>query len=118
LGFGVVEAAEGPLAADEVVDEGAGIGGGGLVVLVEVIDELLEVGAVFAGEDEGFGVEAGFEAVHGGGGLASDRGGAGGELGVAAIGCYLTESRHGGSVAGGGACPALRIEEGNRGFGS
>jgi hypothetical protein len=32
LGFGDVEAAEGPLAADEVVDQGAGFGGGGMVV--------------------------------------------------------------------------------------
>ena len=75
LGFGGAEAAEGPLAADEVVDETAGIGGSGAVLLVVVFDELLEVGEVFAGEEEGFGVDAGFEVIHGRDGLASDRGG-------------------------------------------
>ena len=94
LGFGGAEAAESPLAVDEVVDEAAGIGGSGLVV-VEVGDELIEIGEVFGGEDEGFGVDAGFEGVHGGDGFACDRGGAGGFLGVAAVGFYLTGSRHG-----------------------
>jgi hypothetical protein len=60
LGFGGAEAAESPLAVDEVVDESAGVGGGGLVVGVVVIDELVEVGAVLGGKDEGFGVDAGF----------------------------------------------------------
>jgi hypothetical protein len=80
---------------DEFVDEGAGVGVGGMVVVVVVFDELIELGEVFGGEDEGFGVDAGFEAVHGGDGLASDRGGAGRFLGVTAIGFYLTKSRHG-----------------------
>src|ERR1035438_1565125 len=53
LGFGDAEAAEGPLAADEVVEQDAGFGGGGAVVLVELVDELLEVGDLFGGEDEG-----------------------------------------------------------------
>jgi hypothetical protein len=64
LGFGGIEAAEGPLAADEVVDEGAGVGRGGAVVGVIGFDEGFEFGAVFGGEDEGLGVEAGFEGVH------------------------------------------------------
>jgi hypothetical protein len=76
LGFGDAEAAEGPLAADEVVEQDAGFGGGGVVVLVELVDELLEVGDLFGGEDEGLGVDAGFEGIHGGNGLACDRGGA------------------------------------------
>jgi hypothetical protein len=95
LGFGVVEAAEGPLAADEVVDVEALFGVGGVVVEVALLDELLEVGGVLAGEEEGFGVDAGFEVVHGGDGLARDRGGAGGFLGVTTVGFYLTKSRHG-----------------------
>jgi hypothetical protein len=66
-----------------------------MVVVVVVFDELIELGEVFGGEDEGFGVDAGFEAVHGGDGLACDRGGAGRFLGVTAIGFYLTKSRHG-----------------------
>jgi hypothetical protein len=37
---------------------------------------LLEVGEFLGGEDEGFGVDAGFEGIHGGDGLACDRGGA------------------------------------------
>jgi hypothetical protein len=127
LGFGGAEAAEHPLAVDKVVDEAAGIGGGGLVVLVVVFGELVEVGKVFGREDEGLAVDAGFEGVHGGSGLACDRGGASGFLGIAAVSFYLTQSRHGGSEAGrrthgatqGGtrACPALRIEEGFRRFG-
>jgi hypothetical protein len=102
LGFGVVEAAEGPFAADEVVDEGAGRGGGGVEALVILVDELLELGAVFVREDEGFGVDAGPEAVHGGSGLACDRGGASGLLGVTLVGFNLTESRHGSSGQAGG----------------
>jgi hypothetical protein len=95
LGFGVVEAAEGPLAADEVVDIEALFGVGGVVVEVALLGELLEIGETFAGEDEGFGVEAGFEVIHGRDGLACDRGGAGGFPGVTAVGFYLTKSRHG-----------------------
>jgi hypothetical protein len=107
LSFGEAEAAEGPLAVDEVVDERAGVGGSGAVVAVVVFDELLEVGELFGGEDEGFGVYAGFEGVHGGGGLTRDRGGAGGFLGVAAVRFYLTESRHGGSGNGQAGRPVL-----------
>jgi hypothetical protein len=95
LGFGVVEAAEGPLAADDVVDIEALFGVGGVVVEVALLDELLEVGEVFAGEEEGFGVDAGFEAVHGGDGLACERGGAGGFLGITSVSFYLTKGRHG-----------------------
>src|ERR1035438_6243163 len=58
LGFGGAEAAESPLAVDEVVDEAAGVGGGGAVVVVEVGDELVEVGKVFGGQDKGFRVDA------------------------------------------------------------
>src|ERR1019366_292758 len=95
LGFGVIEAAEGPLAADEVVDVEALFGVGGVVVEVALLDELLDVGGVLAGGEGGFGVDAGFEVVHGGDGLARDRGGAGGFLGVTTVGFYLTKSRHG-----------------------
>jgi hypothetical protein len=123
LGFGGAEAAESPLAVDEVVDEAAGIGGGGAVVVVEVGDELVEVGEVLGGEGEGFGVDAGFKSVHGRCGFACDRGGAGGLLGIAAVSFNLPESRHRGSWNGdrrsqrARACPALRIEEGFQGFG-
>jgi hypothetical protein len=95
LGFGDIEAAEGPLAADEIVDEGSGFGGGGMVVLVILFDEEFEIGEFLRGEEEGLGVDAGFEGVHGRGGLACDGGGAGGILGVTAVGFYLTQGRHG-----------------------
>jgi hypothetical protein len=52
------------------------------VALVVLVDELLEVGEYLGGEDEGFGMDAGFEGVHEGSGLTCDRGGAGGFLGV------------------------------------
>ena len=61
---------------DELLDEEAGFGGGGMVALVVLVDELLEAGGLPGAEDEGFGVDAGFEAVHAGYGLARDRGGA------------------------------------------
>jgi hypothetical protein len=99
LGFGGGEAAEGPLAADDVVEQEAGFGGGGAVALVVLVDELLEVGEVLGGEDEGFGMNAGFEGVHGGNGLTCDRGGAGGFLSVTTISFYLTESGHNGWLA-------------------
>jgi hypothetical protein len=100
-GFGVMETALEPLAADEFVEEGAGFGGGGVVVLVVLVDEELEIGEFFGGEDEGFGVDAGFEGVHGRRGLACDRGWAGGVLGVTAVGFNLTESGHMGGSGGG-----------------
>src|ERR1039458_8216377 len=101
---------------------------GPVVVLVVVFGELVDVGKVFGREDEGLAVDAGFEGVHGGSGLACDRGGASGFLGIAAVSFYLTESRHwwlrGGQADPWGdpggyarARPALRIEEGFRRFG-
>jgi hypothetical protein len=123
LGFGGAKAALEPLAVDEVVDEGAGFGGGGMVAPVILVDEEFEIGEFFGREDEGFGVDAGFEGVHGGGGLACDRGRAGRFLGVAAIGFNLTESRHGGSGKGQAdpegtpACPTLTIRPEGWGFG-
>jgi hypothetical protein len=89
---------------------------------------LLEVGEFFGGEDEGFGVDAGFEGVHGEDGLACGRGGAGGLFGITAAGFYLTDGRRGwlaselrseGQVdpEGTPACPTLKIEERLRGFG-
>jgi hypothetical protein len=68
-----------------------------MVALVVLVDQEFEIGEFLGGEDEGFGVDAGFEGIHGGGGLARDRGRAGGFLGITAVGFYLTESGHGGS---------------------
>ena len=74
----------------DLIEVEAGFGGVGLVAAVVVVDELLEVGESFGGEDEGFRVDAGFEGIHGGGGFARDRGGAGGFPRVAAVRFYLT----------------------------
>ena len=101
LGFGGAVAAEEPLAVDDFIEIEAGFGGVGLVALVVVVDELLEVGEFLGGEDEGFGVDAGFEGIHGGGGFACDRGGAGGFLRVAAVGFYLAKSGHMGNSRAG-----------------
>jgi hypothetical protein len=60
LGFGGAVAAEEPFAVDDLVEVEAGFGGVGVVAVVVVRDELLEVGKLFGGEDEGFGVDAGF----------------------------------------------------------
>ena len=79
---------------DDLVEIEAGFGGVGLVAAVVVVDELLEVGEFLGGENEGFGVDAGFEGIHGGGGFACDRGGAGGFLRVTAVRFDLTKGRH------------------------
>jgi hypothetical protein len=61
-------------------------------VPVILFDELFEVGEFLGGEDEGLGVDAGFEGVHGRYGFACDRGRAGGFLGVTTIRFDLPES--------------------------
>ena len=111
LSFGGAVAPEEPFAVDDLVEIEAGFGGVGVVALVVVVDELLEVGEFFGGEDEGFGVDAGFEGIHGGDGFACDRGGAGGFLRVTTIRFYLAKGRHKNSGTGTGkdACPTLRI---------
>jgi len=100
LGFGSAEAAKSPLAVDKLIDEEASFGGVGAVVLVILVDELVEVGLILGGENEGIGVDAGFEGVHGGGGFAGDRGRAGRVLGIATVGFNLTDGGHGGSGIG------------------
>ena len=96
----------------KVVNEGAGFGGGGIVTLVVLVDELLEVGEFLGGEDEGLGVDAGFEGIHGGGGFAFDRGGAGGFLRVAAIRFDLTLRGHIKDDSELTGCPTLTIRHG------
>jgi len=55
VGFG---AAEGPGAGDELVEEVAGFGGDGTMVVVVFGFELVESLGVFTGEDFGFGEDA------------------------------------------------------------
>jgi hypothetical protein len=53
FGFGAGEAAEDPLAVDDVVNEGAFLGAGGVEAGVVLGDEELVVGEVLGGEDRG-----------------------------------------------------------------
>ena len=81
------------------------------MALVVFVDELLEVGELFGGENEGLGVDAGFEGIHAGDGFACDRGGAGGFLRVTTIRFDLTKGRHmSDSGTGREACPTLTIK--------
>src|SRR6266446_9455056 len=57
-------------------------GGGGLVFGVEPVDEGVELGGIFAGQDEGFGIQAVFEAVETNGRASFGRGRARGVLRV------------------------------------
>ena len=70
LGLDDAETAEEPLAIDEGIDEHGPLGGGGAEAVVIFADEFLEVGPDFAANELGFGVDAGFEGIHGGVGLA------------------------------------------------
>jgi hypothetical protein len=89
-GFGLAEAAEGPLGIDEELDEGGPRGhpGGGLGLVVEEVlgGEGVEAGGVFAMDDWGLTVgprgRPGFQSILGGGGLAPSGAGTGGALRV------------------------------------
>jgi hypothetical protein len=86
LGFGCGEAAEGPGGADEDIDEVALLGDGGVEALEIFVEEGIELGAIFAGNDEGLGIDAGLQGVHGGTGLALGGAWARGGVRVGAIG--------------------------------
>jgi hypothetical protein len=89
LGFGDAEAAESPGGADQDVDQVALLRDGGAVALEVLIEEGLEMGGIFAGNDEGLGVDAGFQGVHAGTGLALSGARARGAVGMGAIGAWL-----------------------------
>lgn len=90
FGVDAGETGEEPGVADDVVEEGALQGGGGLVVTIEGFGELGELVGIFAGDDGGFGVDAGLERVQARDGLALDGAWAGGFRRVAAVGFDLT----------------------------
>jgi hypothetical protein len=94
LGLGFAEAAELPLGGYHGIDEEALLWGGGLKALVLVKDEGFEDVGVLARDDVGTGVNAGFQGIEAGNGLALIGAGAGGVLGVAAVSLNLKDSRH------------------------
>ena len=57
---------------------------------VEAVEQGVELGGIFAGQDEGFGVQAVLETVETDGSASFGRGRARAFLGVVAIGFYLS----------------------------
>jgi len=92
--FGAAKAAAEKFAVDEVVDHGALLGGAGLMVVVVFGAEGGAFRGIFPGEDFGRGVDAGFQGIPGGAGLALSGAWTGTLLGVETIGADLLESCH------------------------
>jgi hypothetical protein len=95
FGLGAAETEQGPLAADDLIDVDALLGKSGAEALVVSGDESVVGGTVLAGEDGGLGMDAGFEGIEAGGGLALGGLGSRRFLGVATIGVDLAEGCHG-----------------------
>ncbi|MGA2769174.1 MAG: hypothetical protein ABSG26_00015 [Bryobacteraceae bacterium] len=91
LRFEGAEAALEPLGGDQGVDQGARLGSGGLVATVVFGGEKFEGRGIFAGDDLGLGVNAGFQGIEADSGLALDGAGTSRFLGVEAIGLDLFE---------------------------
>jgi hypothetical protein len=89
LRFEGAEAALQPLGGDEGVDQGAHFGSDGLEALVILGGEKVESRGVFAGDDLGFGVNAGFQGIEADGGPALRGAWAGRFLRIEAIGLDL-----------------------------
>jgi len=89
-----VEATEGPLAEDEVVEEEARFRRRGAVVIVIFGFEPIEGPGFFPGEDFGFGVDAGLEVGGDDAGLAFRGGGAAGFAAIEAGGGDLLFGTH------------------------
>ena len=89
LRFEGAEAALEPLGGDEGIDQGADFGSGGLVAVVVFGDEEREGRGVFAGDDLGLSVDAGFQGIEADCGLALDGGWTSGVLRVEAVGLDL-----------------------------
>jgi hypothetical protein len=94
LGFDLAIAAEEPLGLDEGIDEERLLGGVGVEAVVVIEGEGFEILGGLAGDDLGAGVDAGFEGVETGDGLALGSAGAGGFEGVAAVRFDLTGGSH------------------------
>jgi hypothetical protein len=89
LALDSAEAAEEPFAIDKGIHEHSLFGCGGTEALVVFAGEVFELRDGLAGDGLGSGIDAGFEGVHGGVGLALDNAGSGGFLRVETIGCEL-----------------------------
>jgi len=100
FGVGKRIAAKEPLGVDEGGDEERLLRSGGFPAEEVLVGEGAEFGGVFACDDLGAGIEAGFEGVGAGGGLASGGAGASGFLGVLAIGGDLLGGAHPPGIAG------------------
>jgi hypothetical protein len=96
LGIDSGKTAELPVAADEGVDKEALLRRGGLEAVEVPGGEGVEVLGALAADDEGLGVDAGFQGILGRGGLAGSRARAGGFPGVEAVGLDLMDSGHDG----------------------
>jgi hypothetical protein len=94
FGIDPVEAAEAPGVADDVIDQEAFDVGLGLATVVETCGEGGEIGDIFAGDDGGFGVDAGFDGVHAGSGFAFGSARPCGVLCVATVSVDLTLCCH------------------------
>jgi hypothetical protein len=89
LRFEGAEAALEPLGGDEGIDQGAHFGSGGLVAVVVFGDEEGEDRGVFAGDDLGLGVDAGFQGIEADCGLTLSGGWTSGFLRVEPVGLDL-----------------------------
>jgi hypothetical protein len=100
IGLDALESAFLPVGAEHGIDvEGFG-GGLGVEVAVVVGHEGIVVGGVFAGDDDGGGVDAVFQGIEAGGGLALDGAGSGGlsalaRLALICAGVAMTQGYHG-----------------------
>jgi hypothetical protein len=84
-GLDGAKAADVPLVVDEGVDEVPLTGGHGVELIVVLGGELRESFGIFAADDVGSGVDAGFQGVHPSDGFAGVGAGAGGFLRIQAI---------------------------------
>ena len=94
--FGPVagEASAGPLRWDEGIDQRVFQRSDGVELLAVIEGERFELGGVFAGDEEGTGVQAVFQGVEAGNGLTLVRAGAGALLSVQPIGGDLRRGCH------------------------
>jgi hypothetical protein len=91
FGIDSAKTAEQPLVVDEGIHEEAFFGGGGPETVVILGGEKFEGRGVFAADDLGFGVNAGFQGIEADDGLALDGSRTCGVLRVEAIGLDLFE---------------------------